>query len=333
MGLFDSIFGSGPNVYVPKNTDQVNNTANQINNASLGYSPNGQLMPGQQGATPYIGASGVNAANAGYNYAPLQQAQQGLSNMPSISATYTPQNITAQYQSPYQVSSYTPTQQNYQTLPDQYYQQAYGAGADQIKQAGQGAVDQARESVGPRNLGALNAATQAATRQTDQNLAGLSGNLGMERMQEGVQTGIAQQQANEANRQFAAQYGQGSQQFGAGQAGQEYQSQLARQEANAGQQYQGYQSQLAQQTGQAGSNLAYLQGLAGVGGQQIGLEQGATNQANAQEIQRQQLYNQYLSLLMGSQNTAAGVQQQGNTAWMNALGNIGGSVAKGAVGG
>lgn len=317
MGLFGGLFGGGPDVYVPKHTKE---TEDMAYNAAQ-----------QSGAGGY-GPIGVDQANTGYNYQPLQQAQQGYSKMPSISATYNPQNITAQYNSPYQASNYTPTNYNFQTLPDQYYQQAYGSGAGQIKQQGQSATQQASEAIGPRNIGAVNAATQGIARQTSQNLAGLSQNLGMERMQEGVQAGKEQQQAQEAANQFAANYGQGSQQFAAGETGKTYESQLAQQQANAQQQYQGYQSQLAQQTGQANSNLNYLQGLAATGAQQIGLQQTATGAANNQEIQRQQLLNSLFSSMMGGQNQAAGIQQQSDSAGMNFLGGLAGTAVGGLTG-
>lgn len=318
MSLFGAIGdflggGGGPKGYTPKNTDEVNKQAQIYNTNALG----------KNGGAPISAAM----ANAGYNYSPLNTATAGYgagANKNAISATYNPANITANYSSPYSTSTYTPTNQNYQTLPGQYYKSAYGSGAANINQATQGAVNQATEAIGPRNIGAVNAAASNATRAGQQQLGALSQSLGQQEMQQGVQTGIQQQQANEANRQFGANYNESSKQFGAGQKQQEYQSQLAKQQANAEQQKQAYDSQFAKQSGNAGLNLQYLSGLANTGASKIGLQQAATGAANNEEIQRQNSFNSYLQSLMNAQNAAAGVQQQGQG---GALGFLGGAAS------
>lgn len=112
---------------------------------------------------------------------------QGFGEMDKASSMYSRPGLFTQ--------TYNPAQFNFASLPDQYFQSAYDQGAKNIRREGAGNLTQMQRSLGPRNQGLLFKAAKDAGRQQQESLADLSGKLGLQKMEQGVQLGKEQQLA------------------------------------------------------------------------------------------------------------------------------------------
>jgi hypothetical protein len=137
--------------------------------------------------------------------------------------------------------TYNPAQFNFASLPDQYFQSAYDQGAKNIRREGAGNLTQMQRALGPRNQGLLFKAAKDSGRQQNETLADLSGKLGLQRMEQGVQLGKEQQLAQ------------------------------------AGEGYKGYQSRADLESKAAQDQLARAAGLQSVGQGKLAGSLDATN--------------------------------------------------------
>lgn len=161
--LTGGILGSGPSTYQDPHMKEENEMAFQ-----------GVKQRNSLGNAPLTGASGINAATSGFNMQPLNTAISGFS-------------------TPNALESYKPAQFNFQSLPKQYEQMAYNISANPIRQEGQNQLTSLKNAIGNRRLGVLAKVGGENQQATNQRLAGLSNQLGLERMQEETDLGKQQQ--------------------------------------------------------------------------------------------------------------------------------------------
>lgn len=181
-----------------------------------------------------------------YDMNPMNKAIAGFSRPTRLSQTYT---------SAYNPTSYKASLFDYKGLPEQYYNDAYGAGSKNIRREGQGSLEKLRETIGTRRPGLLMKAGEANQRATGESLAGLSRDLGLERIRQGTDLGVKQQQDQAAENLRAAQFGEGQAQFGAGEGYKGFQSRSDLEKANADNAFRNLQA-----LNEAGQNKLVTQG-------------------------------------------------------------------------
>lgn len=295
-GVVNSLTGGGGGGGGAKafQSQHLNDTDNLAYNAIKQYAGGNQ--------SPYTGASGVQRANAGYDYSGLNTAQQNLSQTPQI---------TAQYHSGYKPQAYQATDtSNLQNLPQQYANEVYQTGAKTARAEGAGQLAQTQQAVGTRRPGLLAKLAQNNGNTVAQNLAGIrtSADINRANQNQALQQDIASK--NIQQNQFGANLGEQQGQFGAGQGQQEYQSQYNQQQQNAT------------------NGLAYNQALANTSAAKAGLQQTGTQAAQVDQARQMQSLQAYLQSLIGSQNQGAAdsTEDRGNT--LKFLGNVIGAIPK-----
>jgi len=225
MGLKSFFFGkSGPKVSdIERETGQG------------GLYGLGGLAGATQTGTTKNGMPDYDWSKAFSKIDPSQAASkyQGFGEMDKASSMYSRPGLFTQ--------TYNPAQFNFASLPDQYFQSAYDQGAKNIRREGAGNLTQMQRALGPRNQGLLFKAAKDAGRQQQESLADLSGKLGLQRMEQGVQLGKEQQLAQ------------------------------------AGEGYKGYQSRADLESKAAQDQLARAAGLQSVGQGKLAGSLDATN--------------------------------------------------------
>jgi len=126
------------------------------------------------------GPGGVAAANAGYDYSPINEAIEGY-RKPSL----------------YQAKEYKPFQ--FTGLPDQYAKTAYTEGAKNLQREGGDALTQIKQNVGTRRPGLIQKASEASSRDTTEKLAGLNNQVQLNKMNQDLET-----QRDQATENFKA---------------------------------------------------------------------------------------------------------------------------------
>ncbi len=277
--------GSGSKGYSSGNTGQYEDAAKQgaFNMVGATKKADGTYDFSNVGK-PITGAAGVQSANQGFDYSGINKALQGYNKGP--------QAMTQNYQSGYNAQAYKPTQFNYQELPQQYYDQAYQSGSKDINRQGAGQLQQLQSAVGTRRPGLLLKAGQQNQRDVGENLANLSSTLGQQRMQQGVDLGVQQQQNQEAANQYGANLGEQQSQFG----------------ANEG--YKGYQSRADLEKGNAQNAQNYLQGSLGAGQAKLAGQQSAVSNAQQDQMNRMNYLMQLYTQAQGGNQQSAGLQNQ-----------------------
>jgi len=187
-----------------------------------------------------------SVGNQSYDMSPMNKAIAGFSSPTRLSQTYT---------SAYNPTAYKASLFDYKGLPEQYYNDAYAAGSKNVRREGQGALEKLREATGTRRPGLLAREGEANQRATGESLANLSSQLGLERMRQGTDLGVKQQQDQAAENLRAAQFGEGQAQFGAGEGYKGYQSRSDLEKSNADNAFRNLQA-----LNEAGQNKLVTQG-------------------------------------------------------------------------
>lgn len=185
--LTGGILGSGPSSYVDPNLRKYGAEQRQ-----------GIVERNKLGNKPLTGASGVGAATAGFNLKPFQQATQGLGQASKF-------------------EGYNPYQFSFKGLPKNFEQQAYDRAAIDLRREGAGNLAQLRNEVGNRRVGLLAKLGQDQQRQLAETLGKTRTDLALQRMQQDVELGKAQQlaQADENRATLGAQAGERRARLGA----------------------------------------------------------------------------------------------------------------------
>lgn len=204
------------------------------------FSKTNQPVYGRSSGNQYV------TGNQRHDFSAINKAIQGFSNPTQLSQTYT---------SAYNPTSYKASLFDYKGLPEQYYNDAYAAGSKNVRREGQGALEKLRETVGTRRPGLLLKAGEANQRATGESLASLSRDLGLERMKQGVDLGVRQQQDQANENLNAAKFAEGQAQFGAGEGYKGYQSRADLEKSNADNAFRNLQA-----LNEAGQNKLVTQG-------------------------------------------------------------------------
>ncbi len=232
------------------------------------------------------------------DYNPTNKAIAGFSNPARLSQTYT---------SAYNPTSYKASLFNYQGLPEQYYNDAYAAGSKNVRREGQGSLEKLREAIGTRRPGLLARQGEANQRATGENLANLSSQLGLERMRQGVDLGVKQQQDQAAENLGAAKFAEGQAQFG------------------AGENYKGFQSRSDLEKGNLDNVFRNLTALNEAGQNKIASQANLLSNERAYQGEGLDALIRLLTGAQGTQNQAAQQSNANRATTLNFLSNALGS--------
>lgn len=229
-----------------------------------------------------------------HDFSAINKAIQGFSRPTQLSQTYT---------SNYNPTSYKASLFDYKGLPEQYYNDAYAAGSKNVRREGQGALEKLRETVGTRRPGLLLKAGEDNQRATGESLAALSRDLGLERMRQGVDLGVKQQQDQAGENLRAAQFGEGQAQFGAGEG------------------YKGYQSRADLEGKNADNAFRNLQALNEAGQNKLVTQANLLNNERNYQGEGLDALIKLLTGAQGTQNQAANINEQKRRNTLDFLGN------------
>ena len=249
--------------------------------------------------SPYTGDTDTAMRNGLYNRVGAKRNPDGTYDTSSIGQPVTTASAIQPYASDFSqfsgamnqmntpskfTQTYTPAKLNYQAPTAASYNNAISQGSTAVNRQGASTLAQQNEAVGTRRPGLLLRGAEDNARTTGENLA----NLRTQLLGQKAAAGSAASQAE--------------------------------QEGNAGEQYKGYQSRASNEAATAADKLARAQGYGQMAGQQIGLKQGVTESAQNYADTGFNMLQNYLSEIIGSQNTAAA---QGNSNRSDVMGFLG----------
>lgn len=231
----------------------------------------------------------IDPAEAAKKYQGMGYMQNALNKMQNKSqynevynSTYDPRK-----------NAYTATTYNFQATPERVYNEAIRAGSKDILRANQGNLAKLQEAVGVRRPGLLLKAGQQANRDIGEQLASLSTSLREQAAKEKADLATKQQMEQAAENLIAKQFGEGQEQFKAGEGYKGYLSRAEREKLAADEAFR-------RDTGYGDMARAYLTG-----------EMGATEAERAYR-------DKALEYLMNMWRDAAGITSSSEQAGQSA---------------
>lgn len=334
-GLFNRM-GAGTN---PDGSRNFSNVGGPIQGS---YGPSGgsrgfSIMGGRN--VMRGGQNNYNVGNQSYDMSAINNAIKGFGNAPKLNQTYTsgyqPQKFNESYSSAYQPKQYQQSQFNFQGLPQQYYDLAYGAGSKDVRREGAGNIEQLQQAVGPRRLGTLAKSVESAQRATGERLADLSSNLGLERMRQGVDLNREEQMARADESRFGQQFGEDQERQKAMEALRGYDSRMNlakfgddQSRFKSGEDLKGYQSRADLEKNNASLARDYLQSLGDMGLKRTSMESELLGNERDYQDKALDYLNSMLGTAGGLNADAAGQRTSRRGQTLNLFGDILGSKKK-----